>query len=436
MMKWTNKFGTAIASALAFGLVLTGCTAGEQQAPAGGGSPAEVAATEDDGTFLKIEWLGNEKTGIDAIVTAFREANPDIQVVVTTADTAPYQASLRTQLSTGTAADVFFVWPADGNAGAIRQLEAGELLADLSDEPWAAKYPESIRNLVSIDGSVKIMAPLATSFSPVYNQDTLDEANLKAPSTWSEVIPFCQAARSADKYAWALPGNNLYAGQGPFYNLVADLVYGANRDFDQALLDDTTGFDTEPGYQEAMKKYEEMFASECFQPNQTGTPYDESNRMVAEGEAFGSFFIGTRLAALQAIAPEGNFRLYPFHSDDDPNTNAMTLSTQGGGAVNAKSPRQPTARLFLQFLADNISIYKEAQPGTVPVVSEGYVAASENEQLLLDYLDAGYAIQFLNQYWPNARIESVMVNGIQGMMNGTQTGQQVLDAMQVERKTD
>ena len=24
-MKWTNKFGTAIASALAFGLVLTGC---------------------------------------------------------------------------------------------------------------------------------------------------------------------------------------------------------------------------------------------------------------------------------------------------------------------------------------------------------------------------------------------------------------------------
>ena len=29
-----------------------------------------------------------------------------------------------------------------------------------------------------------------------------------------------------------------------------------------------------------------------------------------------------------------------------------------------------------------------------------------------------------------------MVTGIQGMLNGTQTGQQVLDAMQVERKTD
>lgn len=422
-MKWTRTAVATLAAATAAGLVLSGCSATTEPA-------------EDDGSFLKIEWLANEKAGIDAVVAAFQEANPDMQVIVSTADTAPYQAALRTQLSTGTAADVFYVWPADGNTAAIRQLQAGDFLADLSDEPWASGYPDSIRDLVSIDGSVKIMAPLATSFSPAYNQDALDEAGVTAPTAWSEVIPFCEAARDAGKYAWALPGNNLYAGQAPFYNLVPDLVYGTDRSFDQALLDNETAFDTEPGYIEAMEKYEEMFAAECFQPNATGVPYDESNRMVAEGEAFGSFFIGTRLAALEAIAPEGNFRIYPFHSDDDPATNAMTLSTQGGGAVNANSPRQETSKLFLQFLAENIALYKEALPGTVPTITEGYTAANENEQLLLDYLDAGYAVQFLNQYWPNARIESAMVNGIQGMMVGQQSGLDVLTAMQTERETE
>ena len=426
-MQWNRKLTFGGAAIAAAGLLLAGCSAPGTET--GGGST-------DDGTFLKIDWLANEKAGMDAVVAAFQEANPDIQVVVTTADTAQYQASIRTQLGTGTAADVFYVWPGDGNTAAIRQLDSGDFLTDLSDEPWVASYPDFIRDLVSIDDKAYIMAPLATAFTPVYNQSALDEAGLTPPSTWSDVIPFCEAAASAGKVAFALAGNNLYAGQAPYYGLVADLVYGEGTDFDQALLDGETTFTDNEGYLEATEKYQEMIDSGCFQPNATGTPYDESNRMVATGEALGQFLIGTRIAALEAVAPEGDFRIYPFHSDDEEATDAVTLSTQGGAAIFAKSPRQETAKLFVQFLADNIELYQAAMPGTIPTITEGYTPSNENEQFLVDALTEGRAVHFLNQMWPNARIESAMVNGIQGLLVGTSTPEQMLEAMQTEFDTE
>jgi len=424
-MQWKTKLVAAGALATA-ALVMTGCA-----------SPsAEQTASPEDATFLKIDWLANEKAGIDAVVAAFQEQNPDIQVVVTTADTAQYQASLRTQLGTGTAADVIYVWPANGNTAPVRQLDAGSFLADLSDEPWVAEYPDLIKDLVSIDGKALVMAPLATAFTPVYNQATLDSTGLTPPEKWSDVIPFCEAAAAQGKVAYALAGNNLYAGQAPYYALVADLVYGKGTSFDDDLLDGKTTFSKDKGYLEATEKYQEMIDSGCFQPNMTGTPYDESNRMVAAGEALGQFLIGTRIAALQAVAPDGDFRIYPFHSDDDESTNAVTLSTQGGGAVNAKSPRQELGKTFLAFLADNLDLYKAAMPGTIPTITAGYTADNSNEQFLIDTLDGGDAVHFLNQAWPNARIESAMVTGIQGLMVGSSTPKQMLDDMQKEFDTE
>ncbi len=426
-MQWNRKLALGGAIVAVAGMLLAGCTAPDAENGGGGAT--------DDGTFLKIDWLANEKAGMDAVVAAFQEANPGVQVVVTTADTAQYQASIRTQLGTGTAADVFYVWPGDGNTAAIRQLDSGDFLADLSGESWVSSYPDFIRDLVSIDGKAYIMAPLATAFTPVYNQAALDAAGLTPPETWSDVLPFCQAAAKAGKVAFALAGNNLYAGQAPYYNLVADLVYGKDTSFDQKLLDGKTTFSDDKGYVEATEKYQEMIDGGCFQPNSTGTPYDESNRMVASGEALGQFLIGTRIAALQAAAPDGDFRIYPFHSDDDPATNAVTLSTQGGAAINAKTPRQETAKKFVQFLAENISLYQAAMPGTVPTITAGYTPANANEQFLIDTLDNGQAVHYLNQMWPNARIESAMVNGIQGLLVGSATPKDMLASMQKEFDT-
>jgi raffinose/stachyose/melibiose transport system substrate-binding protein len=424
-MQWNRKLALGGAILAVAGLTLAGCAAPDTE---GGGAT-------DDGTFLKIDWLANEKAGMDAVVAAFQEANPDIQVVVTTADTAQYQASIRTQLGTGTAADVFYVWPGDGNTAAIRQLQDGDFMTDLSDQDFVAKYPDFIRDLVSIDDKAYIMAPLATAFTPVYNQGALDETGLTPPETWSDVLPFCEAAADAGKVAFALAGNNLYAGQAPYYNLVADLVYGTGTEFDQQLLDGDTTFPDNDGYTEATEKYQEMIDGGCFQPNSTGTPYDESNRMVATGEALGQFLIGTRIAALQAAAPDGDFRIYPFHSDDDENTNAVTLSTQGGAAINKKTPRQDTAKKFVAFLADNIELYQAAMPGTIPTITEGYTPANDNEQFLVDTIEQGQAVHYLNQMWPNARIESAMVTGIQGLLVGSATPKQMLESMQKEFDT-
>ncbi|MFV0254299.1 MAG: ABC transporter substrate-binding protein [Beutenbergiaceae bacterium] len=431
MKRKTSRISAVAAGFAAAALVAAGCAAPDTTGGGGDGG-----GEGSDANFLKIAWLGNEKAGIDAIVAAFQEENPDVEIVVTTADTAQYQATLRTELSTGTAADVMYVWPANGNTGAIRQLNAGEYLMDLSDQSWVEDYPDYIRDLTSDDGRVLVMAALATSFSPIYNQTVLDELGLQAPSSWSEVVPFCQAAMDAGKVAYAMPGNHAYGGQTAYYNLVPDLVYGTGTEFDSELADGDTTFTDHPGYVEATDKFQEMIDEGCFQPNSTGTPYDESNRMLAAGEALGSFFIGTRLAPLQEAAPDGDFRLYPFHSDDDENTNAMALSTQGGAAIYNESPRKDLALEFVNFLADNLAIYQAAHPGTVPTITKDFSTDDPNAQTLVEYIDNGWAVHFLNQEWPNARAETAMNVGLTAMLAGSGTGQEMLETMQSEYETE
>src|SRR5690606_3801110 len=113
---------------------------------------------------------------------------------------------------------------------------------------------------------------------------------------------------------------------------------------------------------EAFGKYEEMVAAGCFQPNPTGTSYETANDRVAKGESFGEFFLGTRLAALQALAPETNFRIHAFDSGDDPEHDVVALSTQGGAAINAKAKNATAAADFVSFLAENLDIYVAAHP--------------------------------------------------------------------------
>ncbi|HEY9499811.1 MAG TPA: extracellular solute-binding protein [Terrimesophilobacter sp.] len=424
-MRFTpTRFKGAIAAVAAAALLLTGC------------STTGNSGEETPPNFINVFWKGSEKPGIDAVVAAYKAANPEVEVVVTTADTEQYQATLRTQLSAGTAADVIFLWPADGNPAAIRQIAPGGFVEDLSDRSWVKDYPAAIDELTKVDGKTYLMAPAVTSFGPWYNEDALVKAGLTAPSVWSDVLPFCAAAREKGKTAFGLGAGTLNATQTALYGLVPDLVYGADADHDKTLASGKTTFSTNKGWIEAMDKYQQMNEAGCYNDDPTGISQDEQNKLVASGQALGMLGIGFQLAALRSLAPDTNFVLHPFSGDDDPANDLMTVSNAGGASVNVKAKNKELALEFVDYLAspEGLQIYNDALAGTVPSIPTGVATDDPNLKVITEYLANDQSVHFLNQFWPNARIEQAMYSGVQGMLAGSETPSGVLAAMDAALK--
>ena len=166
---------TALAAATAAALALTGCSGGTNSANSD--SKTLTLASVDQGS-------------IEDVVKAFEKANPGVKVRYTTAGADQYQQQIRTQLSSGTAPDVFSVWPGNGNPGATYVLGKPGYLLDLSDQPWASKYSEASKTVAQYEGKTYNAIFGQNAIGAIYTEVALQKACLTAPPTWSELLTF------------------------------------------------------------------------------------------------------------------------------------------------------------------------------------------------------------------------------------------------------
>lgn len=215
---------TVTVAALA-GLALTGCSSSSD------GSGGKTTITYSD--FISNG--GNEKN-LQAIVSAFEKANPDITVKVTTTAYADYFTKLQTDLAAGTQADVF-----DVDAGSYATYAADGVLAPL-DGVDASKYRTNVLETYKTDGK---QYGLPTSFSNVvlfYNKSLFDKAGVSYPTAdWTWADEKAAAEKLTDKSA------GVWGDYQPIsYNEYYKAVQQAGGDF----LDkngNKTAFDSDAG---------------------------------------------------------------------------------------------------------------------------------------------------------------------------------------------
>jgi raffinose/stachyose/melibiose transport system substrate-binding protein len=118
-----------------------------------------AASAQPKADSLKIYAMSGDRIPMEAVLKVWKQQNPDVKVNITYADTAPYQSTLRTQLAAGTAADVFEVWPGNGNPGAIQVLAPYGYLADLSKQPFAKREPAGIKAVTHVKGKLYFVPP-------------------------------------------------------------------------------------------------------------------------------------------------------------------------------------------------------------------------------------------------------------------------------------
>ncbi len=415
-----SRRAVAFGSAALVALALAGCST---ETTAGGGN-------SEDSQVLTFTAAGEAPA--QAVIDAFEAANPGVTVEATFAnDDASYQQTLRTQLSAGTAPDVFRIWPGGGNSTAVRTLGDDDLLMSLEDESWAADLNDTQRSVSeSSDGTLVGIPVTVVGIGAVWNDQALEASGLEGPTTWTEVLDFCAAAKEQGKVAFALGLKSAWTTQLVPYALTASLVYGPEPDFTQQQLDGEATF-ADSGWKDAMDQYVAMQDAGCFTENPNGVGYDEQMKSLGEGTALGAIQVTSSAANADQYAAEGTtFSMTPLPATDDPADTYLPVSVGIEYAINAKAKNPDLARKFLEFLAssEGQAIYA-TESGAAPALPSADFESTPVLVPVAEFQAEGLDRPFPDVFWPSPKVQAEHLAAIQELFNKTIDSAQVLERM-------
>lgn len=387
----------------------------------------------DDGTIsgtLVIGAYATAKPALDPLIEQFEKAYPDVTVNASYADNQPYQAAIRTQLSSGTAPDLFTVWPGNGNPGAMEVLAPGGFLLDLSSVEGLPQLPDALESVTEIDGKQYVFPLTVAGIGAVYNEQAVEEAGAEIPTTWDGVLDFCAAASDAGKVGFSLGLQSLFVTQLINYSLTATLVYADDPDFEKAVADKKATF-ADSGWKTAFEQYMDMEDAGCFTENALGTTNDVAQADVASGTALATVTLTTTISQIKALAPSGTtFGMFALPATDDAEETWMPAAAFDGFGINAKAKNRAAAEEFLRFITSPESIAAYATvAGSLPSVDTDDFALDGTLAVLDEFWGAGRTYPFPDQLWPNPMVATVHKEGVQKVFGGQASIDDILSGM-------
>lgn len=410
-----------VSVAVASVLTMAACSGGGGTSATGGGG---------DGKTLTLAATTNEKAGLDVVIAKFKEANPGVDVKYTTSALDQYQTTTRTQLSSGTAPDVVFVWPGDGNPMATRVVAKGGFIEDLSSRSWANQYPAGIKPVTQYEGKTYSAPVTFSGIGAVYNMTALKAAGLTPPETWSDVMQFCSDAKAKGKTAYELGGQTAWVTQLIPFALTPTLVYGPNPKFPEDMAAKKATF-ADSKWSDAMNKYVEMQKSGCFQDSPLGTDYEASLAAVAKGEALSVVQVNSGVAGISKQAPAGTeLSLLPLPATDNAADTRMAGAAGSTYAVTTKAKNKDLAYKFMDYLQspEGMNLYATAQKA-LPAVPNDQFKVDPALSSLQQYQKDGKTDPFMDQNWPNPRVQQTLFQVAQDLLAGKTDAQTALKQM-------
>lgn len=418
-MRSRMTVGLALVATMA--VAITGCSA-EPEAPVDPDAP--ISGT------LVIGAYATAKAALDPLIEQFEADNPGITVNATYADNQPYQAAIRTQLSSGTAPDVFTVWPGNGNPGAMEVLAPGGFLLDLSTVEGLPELPESLASVTEVDGAQYVFPLTVAGIGAVYNEQAVAEVGVDIPETWDDVLAFCDAARDAGKVGFSLGLQSLFVTQLINYSLTSTLVYADDPDFEARVADKSATF-ADSAWKTAFEQYMDMEDAGCFTASALGTTNDVAQADVANGTALATVTLTTTISQIKSLAPEGTtFGMFALPATDNADDTWMPAAAFDGFGINAKAKNRPAAEAFMRFITSPDAMASYAQvAGSLPSVGSDTAELDATLAVLNQYWVDGRTYAFADQLWPNPMVATVHKEGVQKVFGGNATIDDILKDM-------
>lgn len=403
--------------------MLAGC-GGTADGGDGGGSSADPETT---GFSIMVAAANDADDYYEQLATMYaEEAGIDIEVVPYPSDA--YNTQVTTQLQAGNAADVMILAPGTGQPISVISLAEAGFLEPL-DETSAGLLPVGSETQFQIDGETYAQPTSLTPVGMVYNVTAAEEAGIEYPESYSDLLEACTTARDSGKTFTVLAGGIPF-NTGLFSMLIsATRVYAETPDWnEQRAAGDVTFADS--GWRDVLEDIVEMNDSGCFQDGAAGGTFDNITGGLGGGTALTAAVPGSAAASIStATGSDLNVQAFPPASGQE----AFTLTGANyAWGVNASSDDavKASAQAFLDWAAEpeNAQHFAEIS-GAVPITGIDEATLLPSYKPIGGLLASGSYTGVPNAAWPNPAVYDALGAGVQGLLTGQSSVDQILDSM-------
>jgi raffinose/stachyose/melibiose transport system substrate-binding protein len=407
---------------LVLAAVVGACGGGTSDDGGGGGSGG--GANED--VTLEMRAITDNQAAWEELIASYKTVAPNVTINASFAPTDQLQTALRAQLGAGGGPDLHVVWPGNGSAMAVAQLAPTGLLADLTDQKWVGTVPEGTRPLLGVEGKTYMWSPSITPIGAIYNKKVFKRAGVEIPTTWDEFLAAGDKLKAAGVIPVALGLQTPWITQLIPYAIAPSTAFAEDPQLAENMLAGEKSF-TDSGWGDVFERYLEMNERGLFNPNPNGTTFEQQTELVASGKAAMAIQVtGTLPGYLDAAKNPDDIGTFPFPAAESADDLKIPAGISAGIGISAKTPNMEAAKAFVEWLGEPEQMGTFAKGGyAVPLVSAG----GELDPLVqpfAPFVEESKSVPFMDQQWPNAKVQPVHFAGIQELFAGEKTVPQLL----------
>lgn len=410
------------AAPLAAALVLGGCAAGEPAPPST--DPASPGDGPGEGFSMMVAVANDGDDAYSMIADAYTEAT-GVEIEVINYPSEAYNTQLRTQLQAGTAADIMILSPGTGQEISVVPLAKEGFLEPIDSA--ASVIPAGTESQYEVDGNFYGQPSGLMPVGFVFNGGAAAEVGIDAfPTTFEDLLGYCATAREGDKVFTALAGaaapNTGMLGMG----LAAAPVYGEDPDWNEKRAAGEVTF-ADSGWVTALENVVAMNDAGCFQDGAAGSGFDAITNGVVGGTALTGVVPGSAASSMNA-AREGLGATAQAFPAPTGNTTTLYASANYAWALHSKASdgAKASVQKFFAWLAEPEQAVQFAELyGMVPIVGADEGNLLEPYQPIAEFIMSGAYVGLPNAMWPNAGVYDALATGVQALLTGQKTPQQV-----------
>lgn len=413
-------------------LAACGTSDSTAQAPAATKVSATEAPAAEPVALTLGSWRTDDADAWAKILDAFHTKYPSITVKFDPTNPPDYNATLRTQLETGTAPDLFFVRSFATGQDLFKQ----GFVSSLKDLPGLAdNFSAGSLAPWSSDSGEPFAVPIAAvSHGIYYNQDLFEANGIAVPATWEELMAAAEKLKAA--------------GVTPFANGTKD-----EWDINEVVLmsiipSEIGGLEGRTAYLNGNACFNDKAMVDSFQKIKDLTPYlpdgfsaignADSAQLFVQGQASMLFDGSWQISVIEKQAPDFKWSVFavppPAGKDE-----YVSFHVDAAIGMNPAGKNQEAARTFLEWLetSDFNNVFANNVPGFFPM---GKAATSINDPVAATFLSFNSEAKGTDIRFPWEKLMdapsgdesayTVMNAGAIAVLKGEKTPQQAADDLQ------
>jgi len=368
----------------------------------------------------------------DGVIKEFEKQNPGVKINVVTALNEEYKQKINVVLGNNNPPDIYFTWVGEYANKFIRGGTALDLTKYVEeDKEWSEQIIPSTLKPFTLDNKVYGVPVLMDVRTMAYNKEIFNKLGLQPPKTWGEFIQVMDKIKASGVIPLGLGNKEPWNG-GLYITTLNQRLVAADvlaKDNNRA-----TGEFTDPGYVKALAKLRELL------------PYMNENPNALSREEERNMFVNGKIAMMSLHTIEfpfikdakfewGTFNFPAMEgSNSDP---SVITGAPEGFMISSKTKHPDEAMKFLKFLTSKPMADKWVKETSVISTTKGAVNSGNSTPLMVETI-AQVANANDMAIWIDTvldgRIFNPYLSGIQQLLNGEKTPDQIMKEVQEAAK--